>query len=178
MTTIRDTFEYSLIKNYYGEQRANRSKILLIMHIEEGLQILLHRKADLHTQQAYCLHPIFQGDAELAKNYHTIDISKISPESLLLVMEYRNIANQYLSHRQIHSTQEIQLSSLKEVNEMLIADKIQNRKDFEMYHAHSHPRAEALTQYFKNWLTRLEVTEEAYLFYFQMLTNQKHILLK
>ena len=171
MDIIENTFEYQLIKSYYGEKRAIRSNVLLINHIEEGLQILLHRKADLTTQQAYCLHPIFQGDTDLAENYNLVDISKISAQSLLLAIEYRNIANQYLSHKEIDSIEKIQLSPLGQVNEMLVADKIQNRKDFEVYHAHTHPRAQILSQYFKNWLARLDVSEETYLFYFQILNS-------
>ena len=45
---------------------------------------------------------------------------------------------------------------------MLIADKIQNRKDFELYHLGKHERSSELEQYFKNWLERLNITEEFY----------------
>ncbi len=167
---IQDTVEYHLIKEYYGEQKTTRSNILLINHIDEGLWILNHIKANLVTQQAYCLHPIFQGDADLLANYSRIDMTKISHQALLLVMEYRNIANQYLSNRTISSIEDIRLSPLKEVNQMLIADKIQNRKDFELYHQHTHLRSIELAQYFKNWLRRLQITEEEYAFYFRLLS--------
>ena len=42
----------------------------------------------------------------------------------MLAMEYRNIANACLSHRDISSASEIALSPLEEVNHMLRADKI------------------------------------------------------
>ena len=45
---------------------------------------------------------------------------------------------------------------------MLIADKIQNRKDFQLYHLGTHTRSEQLDQYFKNWLEKLEVSEDFY----------------
>ena len=45
---------------------------------------------------------------------------------------------------------------------MLLADKIQNRKDFERYHKGTHQRSAELEQYFKNWLTRLGVSQEFY----------------
>jgi len=51
---------------------------------------------------------------------------------------------------------------LKEVNDMLISDKIQNRKDFEIYHLGKHERSSQLDQYFKNWLTKLDISEEQY----------------
>lgn len=50
---------------------------------------------------------------------------------------------------------------------MLIADKIQNRKNFEV-HYESQPdkelfdRSDNLSQYFKNWLRALDVTEREY----------------
>lgn len=51
---------------------------------------------------------------------------------LLLGMEYRYTANNYLSFKPADDP--IHLSPIAEVNQMLIADKIQNRKDFEIYH--------------------------------------------
>jgi hypothetical protein len=45
---------------------------------------------------------------------------------------------------------------------MLIADKVQNRKDFERYHRDTHPRARDLDHYFRNWLIALRVTETRY----------------
>ena len=84
-------------------------------------------------------------------------------------MEYRNIANQYLSYRKIKSIDEISLSPLKEVNEMLIADKIQNYKDFLIYHKDTHPRAKELDEYFNNWLKKLNINDFDY--WFQILQN-------
>ena len=40
---------------------------------------------------------------------------------------------------------------LPEVRDMLIADKIQNYKDFLFYHKGTHPRSRELEEYFKNW---------------------------
>ena len=45
---------------------------------------------------------------------------------------------------------------------MLIADKIQNKKDFELYHKGSHPRSMELDHYFNNWLKRLNISEAFY----------------
>jgi hypothetical protein len=45
---------------------------------------------------------------------------------------------------------------------MLIADKVQNRKDFELYHEATHPRSKELAMYFRLWLEKLGVSEENY----------------
>lgn len=159
---IFETAEYQLIRFYYGAQKANRSQVPLINHIDEGLQILIEINANLTTQRAYCLHPIFQADNDLAVNY-TRNFSALNTKAIIFTMEYRNIANQYLSKRKIAHIEDIHLSPLKEVNQMLIADKVQNRKDFDLYHKDTHPRSEALSLYFDNWLKRLGVSEKEYL---------------
>lgn len=169
LETIRSTIEYGLIKTYYADKKAERSGVLLINHIHEGLQILEWEKVSINAMKAYCLHPVFQSDEALYENYSIKILESIPANIILLVMEYRNIANQYLSKRRIESIEEIQLSPLAEVNQMLVADKIQNRKDFELYHLNTHPRAQELDKYFKNWLLRLDVSEEKYQKYCQNL---------
>ncbi len=57
---------------------------------------------------------------------------------------------------------EIRLSPIIEVNQMLMADKLQNRKDFEIYQEGIHERSSELKQYFMNWFKRLEISEEMY----------------
>jgi hypothetical protein len=54
------------------------------------------------------------------------------------------------------------MSIFSPVREMLIADKIQNRKDFELYHKDTHPRAKELTEYFNEWMKILDISEEKY----------------
>lgn len=115
--------------------------------------------------EAFCLHPIVQSDDELRAYFQSEKFHgdcDWEPRALVLAMEYRWIANAYLSTRRIDSISEIQLGILTEVQEMLVADKVQNRKDFERYHR-DHPRFKELTEYFQNWLRRLEISEPEYL---------------
>ena len=161
--------EYKLIANYYGGKKAKRSGLFLMNHIDEGLAILNWIGASELAKKAYCLHPILQADDALV-NHNDILFDGVSPSVIIRVMEYRSVANEYLSKREINSVDEIRLSPLKDVNDMLIADKIQNRKDFEMYHEGSHPRSKELAQYFCNWLERLGVTAGQYQDYKERLT--------
>jgi hypothetical protein len=45
---------------------------------------------------------------------------------------------------------------------MLIADKVQNKADFDLYHRGTHPESAKLEMYFDNWLRRLGVGAQAY----------------
>lgn len=40
----------------------------------------------------------------------------------------------------------------RDLNDMLLADKIQNRKDFRMYHLGKHERSDELEAYFNLWI--------------------------
>lgn len=165
---IKHTPEYQLIAAFYGQRKAKRSCVPLINHIHEGLFVLEHVGTPESALRAFCLHPLVQSDNDLEKNFQEV-CSKSSPKALGLAMEYRNIANQYLSLRTITDLSDIALSPLTAVNQMLIADKVQNFKDFLLYHKETHPRSKELTEYFHNWLQRLGVSQIAFDWYFEEL---------
>ncbi len=148
--------EYKAISNYYGDRRANRSKVPLMNHINEGLVILSSISASHDTMLAFCIHPLCQDD----ENLEDFDPTQFSPYVVMLAMEYRRTANAYLSDVPIGT--KLKLSPLDEVNDMLIADKVQNRKDFVKYHYGIHSRSERLDHYFDEWLKALDITENKY----------------
>jgi hypothetical protein len=51
---------------------------------------------------------------------------------------------------------------LFEVNDMLIADKVQNRKDYITHHQCTHPHTMQLDLYFDVWLRALNISEKTY----------------
>lgn len=157
---IKDGVTYKLINSYYQNNVTARSQVPLMNHINEGLLILEDLNADYNSMMAYCIHPLCQSDDMLANYfYKNVSYMDIQPDILLLALEYRKTANSYLHHNLdvIREDDMITLSPLKEVNDMLIADKIQNYKDFLIYHANSHEQSDKLNQYFINWLKRLDV---------------------
>lgn len=139
--------EYDIIKDFYGTRKAVRSGVLLINHIDEGLEILEKIEASDSAKRAYCLHPTLQSDEDFTMNKDR-DFKGVSSEVLILVMEYRRVANSYLSKGNIS---EFVGFSCKDVKDMLVADKVQNQKDFIKYHHGIHPRSRELYEYFYNW---------------------------
>lgn len=171
---------YQQISRFYGDRRAARSGVRLMNHIDEGLIILHELKASEWAQAAYCLHPMVQDDQELAKFYKgqcerchlalttTGPFAEVIP-AVVLALEYRRLANSYLSSGPFNYEQMAQQMAqtlarmpLPEVRIMLIADKVQNRKDFERYHWATHPRSAELEQYFANWMQLLGISELQY----------------
>lgn len=162
---------YNIIREFYAERTAVRSKQPLIAHIDEGLKILTMLGESEYTKRAFCIHPMLQNDADLSTAWRQVaDAFRDDGITLMLAMEYRSVANEFLSDKSLHiEVSQIRLSPIRAVNNMLIADKIQNRKDFEKYNQQTHPRSDELSLYFKLWLDRLEVSETTYQAYVKAL---------
>jgi len=155
---------YDLIAEFYGTRCAKRSGVPLINHINEGLKILDLLNCCDATKQAYAIHPIVQDGESLAKNYE--NVQHLDGRTLIFAMEYRRTANAWLCGMKKPKNP---LSPLHQVNLMLVADKIQNRKDFEVYHKGTHENSAALTQYFADWLDVLGVSEADYIKWLELI---------
>lgn len=145
---------------YYGDGTTKRSRVPLINHINEGLEILDEIGADDITKAAYCLHPILQSDVDFINN-KGLDFGNIPTEVIILVMEYRRCANSYLSH---DNSWDFVGFTNEQIRHMLYADKKQNEKDFALYHEGTHPRSKELREYFNNWKNMLENLEKLEIF--------------
>lgn len=171
---IEFTREYLAVALHYEGRTARRSGERLIKHIDDGLRILGAIGASERPMRAYCLHPLLQADHDLASNYERLADYTDDVLVAALALEYRSIANATLSTRPIASSDEIPLSPLREVSDMLIADKVQNRADFLRHHLGSHPRSAELDRYFRMWIERLGVDEARYLELASMLGSSLH----
>jgi len=169
--SVTSTNEYRLIIDHYYDRRARRSQVPLINHINEGLIVLNHIGGTEDAMRAFCIHPLLQADIDLAYHHPIVNYS-CSSTVVMLAMEYRSVANEYLSDK-VFSGNDIRLSPLQEVNKMLIADKVQNRKDFITYHRGTHPKSNILDIYFNEWLDALGVTEEMYQAYCRIIDDGK-----
>lgn len=156
------TKAYELIVEHYALQCAKRSGVPLINHVDEGLIILNALGESQRTKDAFCIHPMLQHDNDLSANWKEV-ADACDSETILFAMEYRSVANEFLSDKVSGATFDmIRLSPIPAVNNMLIADKVQNRKDFELYHLGTHTRSDELDTYFKMWLQRLGVSKVQY----------------
>lgn len=157
--------ELAAITAFYGDKKAERSGVPLINHIHEGCVVLKEIKAWTRAYSGFCLHPLVQGDDALLSNLKHINKWGTTAMRIALAMEYRAVANSWLSNKvdsSLKVTERPRLSVVKSVNDMLIADKVQNRKDFETYHKGTHARSAELDLYFKVWLDTLGIDEERY----------------
>lgn len=155
-----DFDEYIIIKKFYGDRKAKRSNIFLMNHIIEGCDYLRKINASDDAIKAFMLHPMFQSDEEFRANWQMLFNGSIEPSVARNLIEYRKVANAYLCRPEtdkwlirdiIHSTP----IPFEDVRHMLMADKLQNMKDFEIYHKGTHVRSRELENYFVNWAIRL-----------------------
>ncbi|RKH02072.1 hypothetical protein D7V97_28365 [Corallococcus sp. CA053C] len=157
---VLQSTEHGLIRVFYGQQRARRSQVPFMNHIHEGLAVMLRTQASPQAMRAFCLHPLVQGDQDLREHYARVaQALEPVPDGafvLGLAMEYRSVANAYLSHATL-PPEGIRLSPLVEVNAMLVGDKVQNRKDYELHHEQTHAHRARLTEYFQQWCHALQV---------------------
>ena len=111
---LKNDPHYQIVQKFYGDRRAQRSDVLYIQHINEGLFVLEAIQATLGARQAYCLHPMVQGDPELASAFQPDSLLHqfpISHYAIALSIEYRWVANGYLSTRNINTLDEVKLST-------------------------------------------------------------------
>lgn len=163
---LRDSWwEYQAIKGYYFNRVAERSKVLLINHINQGLAVMATVGATLDAMKAYCLHPLFQNDSELFTEGLRYADGKIDGVPVVLAMEYRHKANAWLSEKVYRYGEKGPLGAdgqpswgwLIAVKHMLIGDKVQNYSDFVLHHRDTHARSEELEFYFQAWFKALDV---------------------
>lgn len=162
---MKNNKHYAAIREFYGDQRAARSGALLIAHIDEGIALLDAIGSTTRAKEAFCIHPLLQDDSALLISLERgsiLERHQLDTAALVLAMEYRRVANAYLAHHCQSTADDIELSCVPDVNQMLIADKVQNRKDFERFHLGTHPNNQKLKLYFSNWLRRLGISEERY----------------
>ncbi len=167
------SIEYAAVEKAYGDRKAERSGLPYMRHIDQGLVILDKLTNDDDVLRAWCAHPLFQLDnhfVELMATPHRTDpLCDIvtNPRVAVLAMEYRAVANGFLSkdHAYLFEHEGMprpKISPLPEVNQMLVADKVQNYRDARLHvfpDAATDDEAACLTVYFNAWFKALGVGE-------------------
>lgn len=153
--------EYNAIKEFYSNLTAKRSGLPLIKHIDDGLKILEALRAPPEVHKAFCLHPIVQNDKDFVEEFFSGLLNKhsVDTSALMLALEYRIVANSFLSDKWDQDFRDIKFGPLeRDVRLMLKADKVQNYCDFLTYHKKSHERSYELEVYFQKWFIALDLT--------------------
>lgn len=157
---IETTKEWDITRNLLSGQKSRRTNVSYFDHVEEGVKILQELNVPLVIQQAFVIHPLLQGDDALAENLpHVV---YFDPLALVLCMEYRRVANLGTRKNLRDNGWNITLSPMAEVNLMLVADKIQNRKLYETKFPKTDPEYEEIGHYFRVWMDALLIPEYDY----------------
>lgn len=173
--TLKYSSEYQAIYGYYKGKFARKSGLPYIRHIDQGISIMEmadeylpeYKNCQLWTASAaFCIHPLMQEDPDLLNILQGSNINHFDAKAVAFAIEYRAIANHYLP-KYMNNGRTPYLSVIPEVNLMLIADKIQNRYDYDFYSRkiilQENPQlAENLDVYFLNWITLLGITPSIY----------------
>lgn len=157
-TELKHSPAYKLTQEIYGDSKTNRTGVPLMNHIEEGGAILEQLGVSDIVKDAYYLHPLLQSDKSLLDN-KSLSFGGVDNESIILAMEYRRVANSYLSTM---IKEDFVGFPMNEIWEMLVADKVQNYKDFLKYHMGTHERSNELNTYFNNWFDLLGIDYNEY----------------
>ena len=163
--------EYQAIRTHHADRVAKGSGVALLQRIDEGLIILSELDATEAAMRAFCLHPLFQSDEDLVHyGQEYMNNEDADPFVILLVMEFRSRANAWPVDRVQRAPDGLGMRSddrpsagpLEAVKHMLIADKVQHRKDFIRHHRGKHSCSDALDLYFDRWLEALDVNRTEY----------------
>lgn len=162
---------YNVISEFYKDKQTSKG-IPYINHIDEGVGHLENLHVSDVIVNAFILHPFVQcvnlqgtykecllTEKELEKH---INIFEIKPEIAYELLLYRKFANSYLCRPEtdnysiIEAYEDVkELANYQGTIRMLIADKLQNFKDFLLYRKDNHPRSMYLNTYFTYWLAIL-----------------------
>jgi hypothetical protein len=156
----KGTQAYKAILDHYQDRTSKRSGVRLMNHIDEGLVILDEIRASRAAGLGYCLHPLVQDPAQDAITKQQDLMKYCDKEAIKLAYDYRTSANKYLCRPRTDNWTVKYMKGVlspmsSNVRDMLIADKLQNRKDFLLYHYDNHARSEELNRYFNNWVEYL-----------------------
>lgn len=153
---MNTNIHYQIISELYEGQKAKRTQLPYIKHIDDGLLILDDLDADLITKEAWCMHPIFQMPDLKEKVMDSKGQPQIRLATAILAAEYAETANQYrtVNYQSFHDNlPEIPNSRVKK---LLTCDKVQNYIELEnTRHLLPYETVDRTHRYLLNWLHHL-----------------------
>ena len=150
----------------------------LLQRIDDGLVVLGEINATTDAMHAFCLHPIFQADKDLATALGDLNLASFGPRAMALVMEYRSHANAWLPDKvrpivavnlegkveklRMAATGAPTYGPLEEVHHMLIASIVPRYKAMQDAPQGSEPLESEMAYYYGRWLSVLDVDGREY----------------
>lgn len=146
---LKDGLENHLqvIETYYGTTKAKRSGIPYINHIYEGLGILGVLNASEEAKTGFIWHPLYQ-DAKIYSENNCA--SKYSYVADTFLRKNYKINNTKFLEKHLQN---------KDIRDMLIADKVQNYKDF-TNNKDKYAERKDIEKYFLWWFDQLSISHQ------------------
>jgi len=156
---IEDTPEYILAEKDLTPTISRRSQQSHFIHVRQGIEILRAMKSSYAAQRAFAIHPLLQDKEKL--DFYRFRMENCSVHAVVLAMEFCALATAgKRPHNPLGKTWMPAVSNVHEVNDMLIADKIQNWVSYKKYH-NLYPDLDKkqMIAYFNKWFDALGVTQ-------------------
>lgn len=166
MVDISTSLEYMAIENFYKDKRAGRSGLPYINHIDEGIDMLSHwlnddiLKASI-CARAYAIHPLIdEMTGILGGILDALGSTLPAGNTISLAIEHHILRNKFLvkdwdTHWDETGLQNLLGPMSNECAWMLLADKVQNQKDFRIHHWFTHEKTYQYEEYFNLWIETL-----------------------
>lgn len=153
---LLDCAEYRLVEAVLADSRSSSGAFRMNL-VDEGLAVLADLGASMDTKRAFCLFPLVSEDNELAKYYHSLE-QVLAPipgglEALALAVESREIACRWRPGMP-NPQSSVQVSSSKNVKDLLIAEKVQQRAALTQHAMEDSSKAD-LNVHYQSWLEAL-----------------------
>ncbi len=151
-TPILESPQYKIVQDFFGDQRDERSGVLLMNHIDEGIAVMRALGAPDTAIRAFCLTPLqFTSRNDIIINFHKIF------KELNGVIDGIDSSNLALDYRALVDTNPVKVSTDNDVNLMLAGAVIQRKKDLLVHNWDHQANPEATRERFDQWIAALGI---------------------
>jgi hypothetical protein len=156
------SYEYIMLEKHYHNEYDNITDRHYMSRVDDALAILTWLGVSDTVKESYLLQPYYYSDYSFkmfsGNSMRSMSTFGIDANKIVNAMEFRHTSLSFIPGGDFTK---ITTSSLDVVNKMLIANRIANKIDFELYFS-DHSMKNSFEDYFDNWLLELAVTDNMY----------------